>query len=154
VDDVVIDEWIIVRALALEHDPTQSDVDVPKDFRPAELLALMQEIVEVYMRRLYQVAYRGTLWRRIRASIYGVIGDLERRTWLTNPPVVEGEYHHKDRRWVSAAAARGAGCRLVTGDDDLVSDITTHGIAAHHRIVPMGLPTAHRWAIEHLTKQP
>jgi hypothetical protein len=157
VGDVVVDEWIIIRALDLE-DPAQPIV-VPdqRDFRPAELLAFVQdscrwvisdETMETYLRRLYHSPYHGTLWRRVRTSIYDVIGDLEKRRWVNDPPVVAGRYHRKDALWVSAAVAVGGGCRLITGDDNLVADLIEDGLAERAGIVPMGLSDAHNWSLQ------
>lgn len=152
--DVVVDEWIIIRSLELEEGPAEVVVNEQRDFRPAEVLAFVQEscrwvvsdeTMETYLRRLFHSPYKGTLWRRIRASIYGVVGDLERRRWVIDPPEVAGRYHRKDALWVSAAVAAGDGCRLITGDDDLVADLIKGGLAEQAQIVPMGLTAAHNW---------
>ncbi len=162
-DDVVIDEWILIRSFALEHDPAAGEDGEPDDFRPVEILTLAQdscrwavsdETVAIYLNRIFSAPYKGILWNRLRASIFGVLADSERRVHFIDPPIVEaGQYHHKDEVWVSVAAAAGGGCRLITGDNNLVTDLTTNGTAERVEIVPMGIDAAHNWVMNELAGQ-
>lgn len=124
--DVVLDEWILIRGLAAERRFDAYELEA------AELLSLVQrdhrwiftrDIVSVYEQRLYAVVEKGALWMRVRASFQACLVSQERGLWLYDVPEVVGPYHHKDRRWISAAAAAPAGCIFVTGDRRLLKQL-------------------------------
>jgi hypothetical protein len=156
VDDVVVDEWIIVRTLELERDPADPGAEtVVGDTRPSEILVAAQEkgrwivsndTVRIYLERVFHASYKGTIWRRVHASVLGVLADSERHVHVGDPPEVEGRYHRKDRPWVSVAAALDRDCCLLTGDINLVADLNASDIPQERQIRPMDVDAAHYWA--------
>lgn len=136
--DVVIDEWVLVRGLQAEQ-PTAG-----LEHESARLLWVLQErhrwvvtldLVDVYLARLFEATYKGVLWHRVRLSLQGALVSTEATLWLDDVPTIEGPYHRKDCRWVSAAAAALAGCLLVTGDERLLNQLRSSDLPEKHGFV-------------------
>ncbi len=154
--EVVIDEGVWIKGLKGEKDPGKvqppgedTEIDPEWGLSAAILTAvqkdhqwvLTNEIIGIYANRIYEAAYRGPLWMRLRGSYLGVLVDSQRHHKLNPdpPPVIKPDdlYHHKDQCWVSAAAAAAEGCLLITVDGRLVAQLNASELPEVHHFEPM-----------------
>jgi len=150
VTDVVTDEGLFISALGSERGPySQELVDEDEQKSREQALSVLQnvqdrhvwavstEVLDKCFGRLWQASYKGKVWRQLLFSFVDVLIDPGRHNHVGEPPAIEGDYHHKDRPWVSCAAAAADDCLLVTVDGDLVRQLNATDLPRGHRFIPV-----------------
>jgi hypothetical protein len=145
VAEVVVDEGMLIRGLEAEDPASGLETecaDVLFAVQTAHRWVFHEDLVDVYLDRLFQARYKGVIWRGLQRSLQDTIVDKNSGLWLDRAPVIEGPYHRKDQRWVSAAAAAPDGCRLITLDERLVKQLRSSGLPEQYGFVPCLVPEA------------
>lgn len=150
---VVLDENVIIIAHRLD-DP---DVEPDEETKLAKEVAMLVQrdhqwvmshaILDVYERRIYKRVpgpIKGTTYEGLMLSYRAVLCDSSRQLMVRDPPEIAGDYDPDDRPWVSAAAAAGPDCRLVTTDGRLRDALKTAGLDREHQFRLLSLAEAAR----------
>lgn len=132
--DVVLDENIYIQALNAECTQDASSYKAARIVAVVQQLhrwILSQDIIVSYRRQFSRTTCRSVLTSQLMVSFNQVASDQTRTLILNAPPVIGGDYHHKDQHMVSAAAAV-RGSYLITVDRRLSRQLETAGIPALH----------------------
>jgi hypothetical protein len=142
--DVVLDENIYIKAINAEC------TGEPSDHRAARVVSALQvhhrwiitrDIARAYRRQFSRTRCHGSLPTQLMSSLTEVTAAQTRFLWLEDPPIIEGNYHHKDQHMVAAAAVV-EGSYLVTTDMRLVRSLERAGILMRYSFSVVGLDAA------------
>lgn len=121
--DLILDENVYI--LALEAECTLQN----EHLRWARIVSLVQEhhrwvvsneILTAYRRQFSVIGCRSATTSQLKKSLNEVLFDSRHSLYLNDPPHIPGNYHHKDRH-VVAAAAYVVNAYLLTTDQRLTT---------------------------------